>query len=54
MIRACNRYLELSSEKPSNYLFDLAQLQSELRDCVADLAKEDRAITIYEPGGAAF
>jgi len=54
MIRACNRYLERTSFDPTRYLFDLEQLNAELRECIYALATNERAIGSYEPGGAAF
>ena len=54
MIRACNRYLELSSDDPSRYWFDLDQLRAGLRESIVLLAAKNGAIEPKEPGAGAF
>jgi hypothetical protein len=54
MLRACNRYLENSSELPAEYWFGLEQLRSDLWESIVALAESDSSIIAREPGGAAF
>lgn len=54
MVRACNRYLELSSAAPESYMYELEELRIQLSKQVHAIAASRKSIKSVEPGTGAF
>lgn len=54
MTRACNRYLEVSAQRPEKYLHELMVLRAELWGSVQEVAGLSRSIDALKPGEAAY
>ncbi|WP_298585289.1 hypothetical protein [uncultured Kocuria sp.] len=50
MTRACNRYLESSSQRPAGYCYDLVSLREALWVSIKKISELSRSLEALEPG----